>query len=140
VDLLQKGTPEIVVNRNTTSSERWLSDSTKYAGQGEIVSLSWDKRALAENWKTKELNGQVTSVRIGDLEGSGNKQLVISMVYARDALKLYDAKSVIFTYDLNVKEAAAKAAPDERETVPIQGPEPVEQKQNPTPSMGRGKY
>jgi hypothetical protein len=92
----------------------------KYYDQGEIVSLSWDNLGLTENWKTRELNGQVTAVRIGDIEGSGKKQLVVSMVYARDSLKLYDSRSVIFTYDLNVKAAPVKPAPDEKETVPIQ--------------------
>jgi len=79
----------------------------KYYDQGEIVSFSWDNMGLTENWKTKELNGQVTALRIGDLEGNGKKQLVVSMVYAKDPLKLYDSKSVIFTYDLNVKEEPA---------------------------------
>ncbi|MGO9370804.1 MAG: hypothetical protein ACLQBD_01740, partial [Syntrophobacteraceae bacterium] len=65
-------------------------------------------------------NGQVTALRIGDIEGSGRQQLVISMVYAKDLLKLYDARSVVFTYDLNVKPGPAKPAPDEKETVPIQ--------------------
>ncbi|MGC9966729.1 MAG: hypothetical protein ABSE08_15095 [Syntrophobacteraceae bacterium] len=119
-DLLRNGTPEIVVNRNTTSFDKWLPNSMKYYDQGEIVSLSWDNLGLTENWKTRELNGQVTAVRIGDIEGSGKKQLVVSMVYARDSLKLYDSRSVIFTYDLNVKAAPVKPAPDEKETVPIQ--------------------
>jgi hypothetical protein len=107
VDLRRNGIPEIVLNRNTTSFDKWLPNSMKYYDQGEIVSFSWDNMGLTENWKTKELNGQVTALRIGDLEGNGKKQLVVSMVYAKDPLKLYDSKSVIFTYDLNVKEEPA---------------------------------
>ncbi len=119
-DLRQNGIPEVVLNRNTTSFDKWLPSSMKYYDQGEIVSLSWDNMGLVENWKTRELNGQVTALRIGDIEGDGRKQLVISMVYAKDLLKLYDSRSVIFTYDLNVKAGPAKPAPDERETVPLQ--------------------
>jgi hypothetical protein len=119
-DLRQNGIPEVVLNRNTTSFDKWLPNSMKYYDQGEIVSLSWDNMGLVENWKTRELNGQVTALRIGDIEGDGRKQLVISMVYAKDLLKLYDSRSVVFTYDLNVKAGPAKPAPDERETVPLQ--------------------
>jgi len=119
-DVRNNGIPEIVLNRNTTSFDQWLPNSMKVFDRGEIVSLSWDNMGLIENWKTRELDGQVTSLRIGDLDGSGRQQLVISMVYAKDLLKLDDARSVIFSYDLNVKQGpVAKPAPDERETVPI---------------------
>ena len=106
-DLRQNGIPEVVLNRNTTTFDKWLPNSMKYYDQGEIVSLSWDNMGLVENWKTRELNGQVTALRIGDIEGNGRKQLVISMVYAKDLLKLYDSRSVVFTYDLNVKAGPA---------------------------------
>ena len=119
-DVRSTGIPEIVVNRNTTSFDQWLPNSIKVFDRGEIVSLSWDNMGLTENWKTRELDGQITSLRIGDLDGSGRQQLVLSMVYAKDLLKLNDARSVIFSYDLNVKQGpVAKPAPDEKETVPI---------------------
>ena len=51
---------------------------------------------------------------------SGRQQLLISTVYAKDQLRLWDSRSAIFTYDLNVKEGPAKAAPDVKETVPTQ--------------------
>ena len=104
------------LNRNTTIFDQWLPNSMKYYDEGEIVSLSWDNTGLTENWKTRELNGQITSLRIGDIEGNGRQQLVISMVYAKDLLKLWDSRSVIFTYDLNVKEGPAKQAVTRRRT------------------------
>jgi len=119
-DLRKNGIPEIVVNRNTTTFDKFLPDSMKYFDEGEIVSLSWDNMGLTENWKTRKLNGQITSLRIGDLEGSGRKQLVISMVFAKDLLKVKEARSVVFTYDLNVQEGSAKQSADEKETVPLQ--------------------
>lgn len=123
-DLRKNGIPEIVMNRNTTNFDKWLPNSMKYYDQGEIVSMSWDNMGMTENWQTKGLNGQITALRIGDLEGNGKKQLVVDMVFAKDPLKLYESRSVIFTYDLNVKEGSAgksAAAPaDERENVPIQ--------------------
>jgi hypothetical protein len=108
-DLRHNGTSEIVINRNTPSSEKWLANSRKYYNLGEIVALSWGSKGLTENWKTKEQNGQVTSLRIGNLEGKDKKQLVAGMVYAKDGLKLKEARSAIFTYDLNAKGAPANA-------------------------------
>jgi len=119
-DLRKNGIPEIVVNRNTTSFDKWMPNSMKYFDQGEIVSLSWDNLGLTENWKTRELNGQVTSFRIGELDAGGRKQLVVSMVYAKDLLKVNESKSVVFTYDLAVQEGAVKKPVDENETVPLQ--------------------
>jgi hypothetical protein len=102
-DLRHNGTSEIVVNRNTAKSEKYLANSRKYYNLGQIVALSWGKKGLTENWETKELNGQVTSLRIGSLGGKDKNQLVVSVVYAKDVYKLKEARSVIFTYDLNVK-------------------------------------
>jgi hypothetical protein len=87
-----------------------------------VVSLSWDKAGLIENWKTRELNGQVTSLRIADLDGTGKKQLILSMLLAKDTFK--EAKSVIFAYDLNVRAEQPKKPADENETVPLQAENP----------------
>ena len=109
-DLNKDGIMELVVNRNTTVGDKFLPDSMKYYDRGEIVSLSWDQLGMVENWKTRELSGQVTALRIGDLDGSGKNQLVVSMVHEKDLLKFSDAKSSIITFDLNVNKAPAKPA------------------------------
>ncbi len=100
-DLRHIGMPEVVVNRNTPSFEKYQANCRKYFSLGEIVALSWGSKGLTETWKTKELNGQVTSLRIGSLDGKDNNQLVVSVVFAKDVYKLKEAKSVIYTYDLN---------------------------------------
>ena len=94
---------QIVVNRNTPSSEKWLANSRKYYNRGEIVAFSWGSKGMTENWVTKELNGQITSLSIGSLDGKDKKQLVVSVVYAKDPFKLKEARSVIFTRDLDVE-------------------------------------
>lgn len=107
-DLNKDGIPEIVLNRTTTPLDKFLPDSMKSWDKGEIVSLSWDQLGMVENWKTRDLSGMVTAIRIGDLTGSGKNQLIISMVLAKDLLKIGDVKSTIFSYDLNVNPAAVK--------------------------------
>lgn len=109
-DLNKDGIVEVVVNRNTTTFDKFLPDSMKYYDRGEIVSLSWDNLGLVENWKTRELNGQITAIRVADLAGDGKKQLVVSIVAAKDLLKIWDSKSYIVTYDLGVGPAPKTAA------------------------------
>lgn len=126
-DLNKDGILELVLNRTTTMFDKFLPDSMKSYERGEIVSLSWDQLGMVENWKTREMSGVVSGVRIGSLLGDGKKQLVVSMVVAKDLLKPWDAKSTIFTYDLNVgptpptKETAATPAkgPDEGPAKPM---------------------
>lgn len=111
-DLNKDGTPEIVVNRSSDSLGKFLPNALKYFDKGEIVSLAWDNMGLVENWKTREIAGMVTSMRIGDLNNSGTPQLIVSIVMAKDLMKLWESKSVIFSYDLNV--SAAKKAPEKK--------------------------
>ncbi len=108
VDLNKDGILELVLNRITSSFDQWLPDSMKTYDQGEVVSLSWDQLGMVENWKTRELNGMITGVRLASLNGDGKQQLVISMLLAKDIMKLKQAQSTIITYDLNVSTAPHK--------------------------------
>ncbi len=103
-DINKDGIPEIVLNRNTTRLDKWLPDSMKVWDKGEIVSMSWDQMGLVENWKTREISGMVTAVRVADLNNDGTQQLIASLVLAKDLLKIYDSKSSIFSYSLNVNQ------------------------------------
>lgn len=112
-DLNKDGIPEIVVNRSMDALAKFLPSGLKYFEKGEILSLTWDNMGLVENWKTREISGMVTSIRIADLNNTGTPQLIVSLVMAKDFMKLWESKSTIFSYDLNVSEAkgAAKKAP-----------------------------
>lgn len=111
-DLNKDGIAEIVLNRNTTTFDKFLPDSMKAFEKGEIVSLSWDQVGMVENWKTREIDGQITSLRIGDIDGNGHSQLILSVVHPKDLLKIWDSKSSIISYDLNVTASApGKTAP-----------------------------
>lgn len=104
MDVNNDGIPEVVVNRNPDYSTL-LPAGLKYYGSGEIVSFSWDQLGMVENWKTRELGGMVTSIRVGDVDDDGTLELIASMVMAKDFLKLWESKSVLFSYKLNVSPA-----------------------------------
>lgn len=104
-DMNNDGICEIVVTRSTDILTRFLPQGLKYLDRGEIVSLSWDQMGLIENWKTREISGMVTAVRIAELNKDGTKQLVASLVLAKDYLKIWESKSSLFSYDLNISPA-----------------------------------
>ena len=100
-DLNHDGIPEIVANRTLDIVSSFLPQGLKFYDRSEIVSLSWDQLGLVENWKTREVNGMVTAIRVGDLNNDGSEQLVISLVLAKDYMKIWQSKSTIFSYTLS---------------------------------------
>jgi hypothetical protein len=99
--LNKDGIPEIIVNDNLGQG-RLMPEGFKYYDKSQITSLSWNQLGLVENWKTMEVGGMVTAFRIGDLTKGGVPQLIGSMVLAKDLLKVWDSKSTVFSYDLNI--------------------------------------
>jgi len=108
-DLNKDGIPEIVAARSTDTLGKLMPNASRFFEKAEIVSLAWDQLGPVENWKTREIAGMVTSVRLADLNNDGKFQLVVSMVMAKDFMKLWESKSTIFSYELNV--SPQKAAP-----------------------------
>ncbi len=100
-DLNHDDIPEIVANRTLDIMASFLAQGLKFYDRSEIVSLSWDQLGLVENWKTREINGMVTAIRIGDLNNDGTAQLVVSLVLAKDYMKFWQSKSTIFSYTLS---------------------------------------
>ncbi len=109
-DLSGDGIAEIIVNRSPGNLVKFLPAGMKNYDKSEIVSLSWDQLGIVENWRTREVAGMVTSIRFADLENDGSLKLVAGLVLARDFLKLGEARSTIFSYDLNLSESAAHTA------------------------------
>lgn len=110
MDLNKDGIAEIVVNRSPDTTSRFLPQGFKYYEAGEVVSYSWDQIGLVENWKTREVSGMVSSLRVGDLNADGTPELIASLVLGKDLLKLWEARSTVFSYDLNVGKKAHAAA------------------------------
>lgn len=108
-DLNHDGILEIVVNRSTDSASKFMPEGLKYFEKSEIVSLSWDQMGIVENWKTRELNGMVTSLHIADTNNDNTPELMATLVLAKDVLKIWEAKSTIFSYELKVAPPAPKA-------------------------------
>ncbi|RMG62290.1 MAG: hypothetical protein D6722_18660, partial [Bacteroidetes bacterium] len=107
-DLNQDGILEIIVNRSPDYSSL-LPQGFKYYEAGEIVSLSWNQLGLVENWKTREVGGMVTAIRLGDLTHDGVQELIASIVMGKEMLKFWESRSAVFSYDINVAAGAQRA-------------------------------
>jgi len=112
-DLNKDGIPEIIVNDNLGQG-RFMPEGIKYYDKSQITSLSWNQLGLVENWKTMDVGGMVTAFRIGDPTKGGVPQLIGSMVLAKDLLKVWDSKSTVFSYDLNIAPTPAEKKGDRR--------------------------
>jgi len=110
-DLNQDGIPEIVVNRCTENLSRFMPQGLKFYDRGEIVSMSWDQLGLVENWKTREISGMISAIRIADLNHDGSDQLVVSLLLAKDYMKLWESKSTLISYSLNLAPPKTAAKP-----------------------------
>jgi hypothetical protein len=64
---------------------------------------------MVENWKTREMQGMLTSLALGDLNDDGTPELIASLVTGQDLTKLWESKSTIFSYDLNVRSSQKTA-------------------------------
>jgi TolB-like protein len=107
-DLNKDGILEVILNRSSDYNN-FMPEGLKYYERGEVVSLSYDQMGFVENWKTREISGMVTSVRIGDLNQDGVPELVVALVMSKDFTKLWESKSTIYSYDLNVAAKTAQA-------------------------------
>jgi hypothetical protein len=65
----------------------------------EIYNLEWDGMGMAENWRTKKINGYIADYCIKDIDNDGKPKLVLALVLSVGA-SLRD-KSVIVVYELN---------------------------------------
>jgi hypothetical protein len=86
--------------KNLSSVGR-IFKNIKLFTSSEIYNLEWDGMGLAENWRTKKINGYVTDYAIKDIDNDGNLEIVLALVQSTGA-SLRD-RSVIVVYKLEVE-------------------------------------
>ena len=68
----------------------------------EIYNLEWDGLGMAENWKTKKINGYVADYVLKDIDNDGKLELVLALVLSVGTT-IRD-KSVIVVYKLDTAQ------------------------------------
>jgi TolB-like protein len=100
-DTNKDGKKEIIVVKNLSSLGR-VFKNTKSFTASEIYNLEWDGLGLAENWRTKKINGYVADFQFKDIDNDGQNEIVLALVLSVGIS--FQEKSVIVAYKLIAQE------------------------------------
>lgn len=96
-DTNQDGKKEIIIVKNLSTVGR-IFKKLKLFTSSEIYDLEWDGMGMAENWRTKKINGYVADYAIKDIDNDGKPEICLALVLSVGA-SLKD-KSVVAVYEL----------------------------------------
>ena len=102
-DTNKDGKKELIIVRNLSSVGR-IFKNFKLFTSSEIYNLQWDGMGMAENWRTKKINGYVADYCLKDVDNDGQPEIVLALdLNVGASIK---AKSVIVIYELNGAQGA----------------------------------
>jgi TolB-like protein len=96
-DTNNDGKKELIVVKNLSSVGR-IFKKLKLFTSSEIYDLEWDGMGMAENWRTKKINGYVADYAIKDIDNDGKPEICLALVLSVGA-SLKD-QSVVAVYKL----------------------------------------
>ena len=92
-DLDGDGAPEVIVSQNQFATGSTFYKVRVYE-KAEIYDLVWQEGILTTNWRTREMMGYIADFQVGDVENSGEEELVVAVVAAeQDTSGLFSKKS-----------------------------------------------
>ncbi|MDI6777119.1 MAG: FG-GAP-like repeat-containing protein [Syntrophales bacterium] len=94
-DINKDGKKEIIIVKNLSSVGRIFKNLRLFTSS-EIYNLEWDGLGLAENWRTRKINGYAADYQLKDIDNDGQDEIVLALV-------LSGGKSAIVAYKLNVQ-------------------------------------
>jgi hypothetical protein len=100
-DTNRDGKKELIVIKNLSSVGR-IFKKLKLFTSSEIHNLEWDGIGMAENWRTKKINGYVADYAIMDLDNDGKPKIILTLVKSVGAA--ISDRSVLVIYELEMPE------------------------------------
>ncbi|MGD0021870.1 MAG: FG-GAP-like repeat-containing protein [Smithellaceae bacterium] len=100
-DTKKDGKKQIIIAKNLSSVGR-VFKHLKLFTSSEIYNLEWDGMGMAENWRTKKINGYIADYCFKNIDNDGKPKLVLALVSSVGA-SLQD-RSVIVVYELNTAQ------------------------------------
>lgn len=97
-DTNKDGKKEIIIVKNFSSAGRVFKNIKLYTSS-EVYNLEWDGLGLAENWKTRKINGYVSDYQFKDIDNDGQNEVVLALVLSVGAS--VSDKSVIVAYKMS---------------------------------------
>jgi len=101
IDTNNDGKKEIIMIKNLSSVGRLLKN-LKLFTSSEIYNLEWDGLGMAENWRTKKINGYVADYVIKDIDNDGKPEIVLALILSIGTS--IREKSVIVVYELDAAQ------------------------------------
>lgn len=100
-DTNKDGKKEFIIVKNLSSVAR-IFKNLKLFTSSEIYNLEWDGLGLAENWRTKKINGYVADYCFKDIDNDGKPEIVLALVKSVGAA--INERSVIVVYELDMPQ------------------------------------
>ncbi|MFO7570926.1 MAG: FG-GAP-like repeat-containing protein [Smithellaceae bacterium] len=100
-DTNQDGKKEFIIVKNLSAVGR-IFKNIKLFTSSEVYNLEWDGMGLAENWRTKRINGYVADYAIKDVTNDGKPEVVLALVQSVGAT--VSNRSVIVVYELTAEQ------------------------------------
>ena len=97
-DFNKDGKKELIIVKNSSATGR-IFKNIKMFTSSEIYNLEWDGLGMAENWRTKKINGYVADYVFKDIDNDGKPELVLALVTSVGSS--VREKSVIVFYKLD---------------------------------------
>ncbi|NTU96038.1 MAG: VCBS repeat-containing protein [Bacteroidales bacterium] len=97
-DINKDGKKELIIVKNLSSAGR-VFKNIKLFTSSEIYNLEWDGLGMAENWRTKKINGYVADYVFKDIDNDGKPELVLALVLSIGSS--VREKSVVVFYKLD---------------------------------------
>ena len=94
-DANKDGKKELIIVKNISATGSLFKNLRMFMS-GEIYDLEWDGSKLAENWKTKEIDGYIADYQLKDLDNDGKNEIILALVLSVGLT--YQEKSVIISY------------------------------------------
>ncbi len=96
-DTNKDGKKELIIVKNLSSVGR-IFKNFKLFTSCEIYNLQWDGIGMAENWRTKKINGYVADYSLKDVDNDGQPEIVLALNL--NVGVSFKEKSVIVIYEL----------------------------------------
>ncbi|MEE9912616.1 MAG: FG-GAP-like repeat-containing protein [Deltaproteobacteria bacterium] len=100
-DTNKDGKKEMIIVKNLSSVGR-VFKNLKLFTSSEIYNLEWDGLGMAENWRTKKINGYVADYCFKDIDNDGKPEIVLALVQSVGAS--VSDRSVIVVYELEMPQ------------------------------------